>query len=455
MLGNRPQGHKAVNYRLRDWGVSRQRYWGCPIPVIHCPACGTVPVPRADLPVKLPDDVTFDAPGNPLDRHPTWRHVTCPDCGAAASRETDTFDTFVDSSWYFARFCSPQAEAPTDPKQVNYWLPVDQYIGGVEHAILHLLYSRFFTRAMRRTGHLDLDEPFAGLFTQGMVTHETYKDENGAWLYPEEVEIDGGAPVHAKTGRPVTIGPIESMSKSKKNIVDPTAIISVYGADTARWFILSDTPPERDIQWTEAGADAAARFVQRVWRLVMEGRETIAEAAAPRPRRFGEAAREIRKSAHRALASVTEAIESLRFNRAVAHVYEMTNELGPRFAETRDSAAADIRWARREALEIYVQIFAPMMPHLAEECWRRLGHRSLLAKQPWPEAEAALLRQDSVVIVVQVNGKRRAEMEVPRGLSSEEIESRALKLDNVARAVSDREIRKVIVVPERIVNVVA
>ncbi|NND49314.1 MAG: leucine--tRNA ligase, partial [Rhizobiales bacterium] len=357
-IGGQPQGVRAVNYRLRDWGVSRQRYWGCPIPVVHCPKCDVVPVPRSDLPVRLPDDVSFDSPGNPLDRHPTWKHVSCPSCGGKATRETDTFDTFVDSSWYFARFCSPHADTATDRTAVDYWLPVDQYIGGVEHAILHLLYSRFFMRAMHRTGHVDIDEPFAGLFTQGMVTHETYRGASGEWLYPEEVEMRGSNAVHVDTGQPVTVGSVEAMSKSRKNIVDPNAIVALYGADTARWFILSDTPPERDIQWTEAGVDAAARFIQRVWRFISEGADNLAEAASPRPARIRPTARTIRRATHAAVAQMTDAFENLRFNRAVAHIYELTNSLAPIFAETTKSRAVDVRWARREALELYVRMIA-------------------------------------------------------------------------------------------------
>jgi leucyl-tRNA synthetase len=454
-LDGAPQGRRSVNYRLRDWGISRQRYWGCPIPVIHCPACDIVPVPRADLPVLLPRDVAFDSPGNPLDRHPAWKHVSCPSCGGEATRETDTFDTFVDSSWYFARFCNPRAETPTDRAATDYWLPVDQYIGGVEHAILHLLYSRFFTRAMHRTGHCDLDEPFAGLFTQGMVTHETYRGESGDWLYPEEVEIRDGRLVHAGTGAPVTIGAVEAMSKSRKNIVDPSAIVELYGADTARWFILSDTPPERDIQWTEAGVDAAARFIHKVWRFVGDGAVNMCAPATGRPRRISQRARAIRVATHRAARQVTEAFENLRFNRAVAHIYELTNTLAPLLAETAVSRASDVRWARREALEVYVCLLAPMMPHLAEECWHLLGHSSLVAAEPWPEVDESLIITETVTIVVQVNGKRRGEIVVARGAASAEIESAALNLDNVSRAIADREIRKVIVVPEKIVNVVA
>ncbi|HZP07944.1 leucine--tRNA ligase, partial [Methyloceanibacter sp.] len=301
----KPVGERQTQYRLRDWGISRQRYWGCPIPMIHCPTCGIVPVRESDLPVKLPDDVTFDKPGNPLDRHPTWKHVTCPQCGGPAMRETDTMDTFVDSSWYFARFCSPHATEPVDANAVGHWLPVDQYIGGVEHAILHLLYARFFTRAMHRCGYTKLDEPFAGLFTQGMVTHETYKDAQGKWLFPEEVRRRDGKAVHVKTGEPVTVGAVESMSKSKKNVVDPDSIIQAYGADTARWFMLSDTPPERDIEWTAAGVEGAHRFVQRVYRLVREAAGKGAPLGTQPPQEFSPEAEALRRASHRSVAAVT------------------------------------------------------------------------------------------------------------------------------------------------------
>ncbi len=328
--GNRPVAQRQVNYRLRDWGISRQRYWGCPIPIIHCEKCGVVPVPAKDLPVTLPEDVEFDRPGNPLDRHPTWKNVACPQCGGPARRETDTMDTFVDSSWYFARFTDPwKTDAPTDRKAVDHWLPVDQYIGGIEHAILHLLYSRFFTRAMKKTGHIGLDEPFDGLFTQGMVVHETYRKADGTYATPAEVTIDGaGDARRAKltaTGEPVEIGAIEKMSKSKRNTVDPDDIIREYGADTARWFMLSDSPPERDVIWTEEGAQGAWRFVQRLWRIV--GEIAQLDAPASRPESFGEPALAIRKAAHGALSKVTEDVEKLRFNRCIAHIYELANTL--------------------------------------------------------------------------------------------------------------------------------
>ena len=450
----RPQAERKTEFRLRDWGISRQRYWGCPIPMIHCETCRMVPVPEKDLPVKLPDDVSFDVPGNPLDRHPTWKHVTCPTCGGPAVRETDTMDTFVDSSWYFARFCSPHASEPTDTNAVGYWLPVDQYIGGVEHAILHLLYARFFTRAMHRTGHVAVDEPFRGLFTQGMVTHETYKDAQGRWLIPEEVARRDGKAVHVKTGEPIVAGAVESMSKSKKNVVDPDDIISAYGADTARWFMLSDTPPERDIEWTAAGVEGAHRFLQRVWRLVSEAASKGAPPGAEKPREFGPEALALRRAAHRATAAVTGAIEKLRFNTAVAQIYELANALSVRL-QAAGTQSKDVRYALREAAELLARIAAPMVPHLAEECWAMLGHNTLIAEAPWPKADQALLVEDTITIAVQVNGKRRDELTIARDAAKEDIEAAALKLDNVVRAIGGRKIKKVVVVPQRIVNVVA
>ncbi len=446
-------GERKVNFRLRDWGVSRQRYWGCPIPVIHCPSCGVVPVPKQDLPVTLPEDVTFDKSGNPLSHHPTWKHVACPTCGGKAERETDTFDTFIDSSWYFVRFCSPHAGVPADPKAASYWLPVDQYIGGVEHAILHLLYSRFYSRAMTRTDHLALDEPFASLFTQGMVIHETFRDEVGEWVLPvDAVKTETGAWKHVETGAPLTTGGVEKMSKSKKNVVDPEAIIDRFGADTARWFMLSDTPPERDIEWTESGVEGAWRFTQRLWRQIADvARETKpGEAAGP----DGDAeALELRRATHRALAALTEDIAALRFNRAIARIYELSNALGAALQSANRSAA--MRHALREAAETLVLAFAPMMPHLAEECWKLLGHRSIVAETAWPESISSLVASDHVTIAVQVNGKRRDEIRLPKGLAREEVESAVLKLDNVVRALDGKTVRKVIVVPDRIANIVS
>lgn len=457
-LGSRPQGARKVNYRLRDWGISRQRYWGCPIPIIHCKTHGPVPVPETDLPIELPEDATFDKPGNPLDRHPTWKHVNCPICGEPAVRETDTMDTFVDSSWYFVRFTAPEAQTPVDLKAAHYWLPVDQYIGGIEHAILHLLYSRFFVRAMCDTGHLSFAtntrEPFAALFTQGMVTHETYKSEDGLWLLPNEVRIEGeGANRRAaeiSTGRPAAIGSIEKMSKSKKNLVDPDDIIAHYGADCARWFMLSDSPPERDVIWTEAGVAGAGRFIQRVWRIVEEIAETYPGEKGPKPDSFGPEALEVRKAAHRALDAVGRAIESLRFNVAVANIHEFSNVLQSALSKR----GPDVAWAVREAAELLIVMIGPMMPHLAEECWARLGYNTLVANEPWPAPEPELLVDDRVTIAVQVNGKRRDELVISRSAKPEEVEAAALQLGSVVRALDGRPPKKVIVVPQRIVNVV-
>ena len=450
-------GEGTVNYRLRDWGISRQRYWGCPIPVIHCEACGVVPVPRDQLPVVLPDDVTFDQPGNPLDRHPTWKKVDCPECGSPARRETDTFDTFVDSSWYFARFTAPDAKTPTDKETANRWLPVDQYIGGIEHAILHLLYARFFTRAMHKTGHLSLDEPFAGLFTQGMVNHETYRDEQGRWVPPEEVAIEtvDGKRVakHVETGAPIRIGSIEKMSKSKKNTVDPEDIIAKYGADTARWFMLSDSPPDRDVQWSDQGAEGAWRFTQRLWRMVTGAAGSIAPKGAAMPAAFSEEAMALRRAAHQALAAAADDFDNLRFNRAVARVYELANAITA-FAPA-EPEKDDAKWALREALELIVQIVGPMMPHLAEECWETLGHGTPLTGTEWPVADKALLVEDSITIAVQVNGKRRDELTIARDADRETVERAALALDKVEKAIDGKPVRKVIVVPGKIVNIVA
>jgi leucyl-tRNA synthetase len=443
-------GEPTVVYRLRDWLVSRQRYWGCPIPVIHCESCGIQPVPRSELPVLLPDDVTFDKPGNPLDRHPTWKNVACPKCGKPARRETDTFDTFVDSSWYFARFCSPRATVPVEPAAVNYWLPVDQYIGGVEHAILHLLYSRFFTRAMSKKGHLNLSEPFAGLFTQGMVTHESYKDDQGKWLYPEEVRrLEGGAAVHHQTGRPVTVGRIEVMSKSKKNVVAPSAIIDSYGADTARLFILSDSPPERDLQWTEAGVEGAWAYLNRVYRLIAEAPVELPPAGTAMPNRFAPEADKIRRASHKAIATVTENLEGLRFNVAVALIRTFSNIL--KDAEGKSEGEA---WALREAYETLALLIAPMTPHLAEEIWQLLGHSDLICQRPWPKADPVLVADETVTMAVQVNGKLRATISLPRDSAQSAAEAAALAHPDVQKAMAGKPAKKVVVVPNRIVNVV-
>ena len=439
------KGRAATLFRLRDWLVSRQRYWGCPIPMVHCPACGVVAVPESQLPVVLPEDARFDLPGNPLDHHPAWKNVPCPHCGAPARRDTDTLDTFVDSSWYFARFCNTAAPEPVDSAAANYWLAVDQYIGGIEHAILHLLYARFFTRALKRLGHVTVDEPFSGLFTQGMVCHETYRDSSGQWLSPDEVEKSGGAARRRDTGAPVAIGPSEKMSKSRRNVVAPESIIDVYGADTIRWFMLSDTPPERDIEWTDAGAEGCWRFVQRVYRLTAEAAD-LPQPGTPVPPALSGPSVSLRRAAHRAIAWVSEDLEGLRFNRAVARIYELANAIGA--APDADASV------RREALEILVRLISPMMPHLAESCWQALGHDSLVIHEPWPVADAELVRFDTITIAVQVDGKRRGEITIDREADSDTVKAAALGIEGVVRALAGKSPRKVIVVPQRIVNVV-
>ncbi len=455
VLGDKPQSTRKTQYRLRDWGISRQRYWGCPIPVIHCEVCGVVPVPKKDLPVKLPDDVEFDRPGNPLDRHPTWRHVNCPKCGNPARRETDTMDTFVDSSWYYARFTAPWMNEPTDRKAADEWLPVDQYIGGIEHAILHLLYSRFFARAMMATGHLGVAEPFKGLFTQGMVVHETYRNAAG-WVEPAQVHVTGEGEtrkaVLLSDSSPVEIGSIEKMSKSKKNVVDPDDIIASYGADTARWFMLSDSPPERDVIWTESGVEGAHRFVQRVWRLVSE----LGESASVSQSGEGPDGSSIRKTAHKTLKHVGADIERLGFNKSVARLYELVNELAPAAALVSSGKGnAELVSATCEAADILIQLIAPMMPHLAEECWKVLGHATMVAKQPWPQFDPALVTENDVTMPVQINGKRRGDLTIARDADQSSVEAAVMELDFVQAALNGAKPKKIIVVPQRIVNVVA
>ncbi len=446
-------GRGVVNWRLRDWGVSRQRYWGCPIPIIHCAACGVVPVPAADLPVRLPEDVSFDRPGNPLDHHPTWKYVACPRCAGPAQRETDTFDTFVDSSWYFARFCSPHAEVPVLRPAVDHWMPVDQYIGGIEHAILHLLYSRFFTRAMRAEGYLDMDEPFAALFTQGMVTHESYRGADGSWLYPEDVERrPDGSVVHRGTGEAVTVGRVEKMSKSRHNTVEPDAILTRFGADTARWYVLSDNPPERDIEWTEAGVSGAFRFTQRVYRTA----HAVAAACpeTPQPESFGPPAMALRRATHRCIAAVTDALEGFAFNVAVARLYELTSALGE--AERTAGDDSGLGWARREAVLTMARLLGPFMPHLAEELHAMLlpGDAALVAELAWPEADPALVAADTVTIAVQVMGKLRATLAMPPDSSADAVIAEAEAEPGIMRLLAGKRVVKRIHVPNRIVNFV-
>ncbi|PWW00560.1 leucyl-tRNA synthetase [Hoeflea marina] len=449
-------GRRETNFRLRDWGVSRQRYWGCPIPVLHCQACGVVPEARENLPVRLPDDIEFDKPGNPLDRHPTWRNATCPQCGGAALRETDTMDTFVDSSWYFARFTAPEAVEATDPQRANAWLPVDQYIGGIEHAILHLLYSRFFVRAMRDCGHVALDEPFKGLFTQGMVVHETYRSGRD-WVAPADIRIQDIDGVRTATrlsdGAPLEIGSIEKMSKSKKNVVDPDDIIASYGADTARWFMLSDSPPERDVIWTESGVEGAHRFVQRIWRLLGESSDVLARVSGASA--TDGPAGDVSRIAHRTLKAVGSDIEKLAFNKAVARIYEFVNGLAAPLADVAAGKAEPRMVAAcREAVDILLHLVAPMMPHFAEECWSRLGNGRLLASVSWPAFDESLISDDEVTMPVQINGKKRGELTIARTADPAMVEQAALALDVVQAATGGKPPRKIIVVPQRIVNVV-
>ena len=442
-------GEGVVNWRLRDWGVSRQRPWGCPIPVVHCEACGVVPVPRDRLPVRLPDDIRFDLPGNPLDHHPTWKHVRCPSCAEPAVRETDTLDTFVDSAWYFARFCSPRATVPINRAAADAWLPVDQYVGGVEHAILHLLYARFFTRAMKQAGHLGIDEPFAGLFTQGMVTHETYRDGEGVWLYPEEVERGLESATRVGTGAAVMVGRVEKMSKSRRNVVEPSVILARYGADTARWFMVSDNPPERDLEWTEAGVTGAWRFVAKLHRLAVAAAQL---PASDRPEAFGEAAQALRSTTHRTIGAVTEAIEGFGFNVAVARLHELVSALGE--AE-RAAPDADLNWARREAAMIAALLAAPIIPHLAEEIVAKLDPGGkLAAERAYPEPEPALLVRSRVTMAVQIGGKLRGTVEVSADATEAAVSEAAEREPNVARLLAGQRIVKCIHVPGRIVNFV-
>jgi leucyl-tRNA synthetase len=461
-------GKGVTKFRLRDWGVSRQRYWGCPIPVIHCATCGVVPEDKKNLPIELPYDVSFDIPGNPLDRHPTWRDCTCPKCGAKARRETDTMDTFVDSSWYFARFTAPRATTPTVLEDADYWMNVDQYIGGIEHAILHLLYSRFFARAMHKTGHLPAKaiEPFNALFTQGMVTHEIYmtRDDQGRPIYhlPEDVtvfnvadrrivvrgtepppidmidDVDAFIRALSDEGLLVEVIPSAKMSKSKKNVVDPMNIIASFGADTARWFVMSDSPPERDVEWTASGAEAAFKHLSRVWSLCSR----IGDMPADHK---GEGDDDLRRATARAIDEVTKGIEGFAFNKAIATLYGFTNTLAKANASTP---------VMKEAIRTLAKLMSPMTPHIAESIWAYQGGAGLCAQAPWPKADPALLVDDTVTLPIQINGKRRAEISVPKDMPPAEVEKIALADEDVIRFLAGQPVKKIIVVPGRIINVV-
>ena len=446
-LETKGAGNKKTTYRLRDWGVSRQRYWGCPIPIIHCEDCGIVPVPDEDLPVLLPENVDFEKAGNPLENHPSWKFTKCPSCKRDALRETDTFDTFFESSWYFNRFCDAKGEVAFDQKSAQYWLPVDQYIGGVEHAVLHLLYSRFFTRALRKCGYLNIDEPFDGLMTQGMVCHETYKDSTG-WLFPDQVtKNEVGDFVNTETNENVVLGRVEKMSKSKRNVVDPEAIIESYGADTARLFMLSDSPPERDLEWTEAGVDGAWRYLNKLWRSILE----FNERPFPKTSEISTAKEgdELRRLIHKTIKAVTENIERWRYNSAVANIRELSNHLNDFEPENSNDAKVKLF-----GYEVLLRLIEPMTPHIAEEIWQSLGKTDTLGARPWPQFDKSLVIDATISIAIQINGKLRGSIQIQRDATEEEVKALARDLPNIKKAIEEKEVRKVIVVPNKIINFV-
>lgn len=449
-LVEQKSGVREINYKLRDWGVSRQRYWGCPIPMIHCPTCGIVPVPEDQLPIKLPDDVTFDQSGNPLDIHPTWKHVDCPKCGGKAERETDTFDTFVDSSWYFARYCSPHATQPIDKEKAEFWLPVDQYIGGIEHAILHLLYARFFTKALKKCGYWTLSEPFKNLLTQGMVCHETYRDETGAWLDPYQVEKLEGRFIKISDGTPVKVGRSEKMSKSKANVIPANKMVEEYGADTLRLFMLSDSPPERDIEWTDAGIEGSWRYINKVWRLVTSHLSTIGTVKSTDiPVKFTENALALRKLTHKTIFHVTEDIERFHLNRYIARLRELTNAI-----EVFSPRETSEIWTLHEALHTLILLVSPALPHLAETLWAEMGHPPFVYNTSWPKPDSTLLQEESFKLVIQVNGKMRGTIDVSPHLSEEEIKHLVLDFPLVKAHVQDKILKKFIFIPGKVANVV-
>ena len=446
-LETKGTGNKKTTYRLRDWGVSRQRYWGCPIPIIHCVDCGIVPVPDENLPVLLPENVDFEIAGNPLENHPSWKFTECPSCKRDALRETDTFDTFFESSWYFNRFCDAKGETAFDQKSAQYWLPVDQYIGGVEHAVLHLLYSRFFTRALRKCGYLNIDEPFDGLMTQGMVCHETYKDSTG-WLFPNQVtKNEVGDFVNSETNEKVVLGRVEKMSKSKRNVVDPEAIIESYGADTARLFMLSDSPPERDLEWTEAGVDGAWRYLNKLWRNIQDFTEYSFPDNSEMPK--AKERDELRRLIHKTIKAVTENIERWRYNSAVANIRELSNHLNDFKPDNSDDASVKLF-----GYEVLLRLIEPMTPHIAEEIWQSLGKTEALGEQPWPQYDKDLVIDETISIAIQINGKLRGNIQIQRDANEEEVKAFARDVPNIKKAIEEREVRKVIVVPNKIINFV-
>ncbi|MEC7245392.1 MAG: leucine--tRNA ligase, partial [Pseudomonadota bacterium] len=442
-------GTGQTTYRLRDWGVSRQRYWGCPIPIIHCTDCGAVAVPEEQLPVTLPEDVEFDSPGNPLDRHPSWAQVDCPECGKAARRETDTFDTFFESSWYFLRYTDPKSDQAFSREAASYWMPVDQYIGGVEHAVLHLLYSRFFTRALSKVGYLELDEPFAGLMTQGMVCHQSFKDSEGNWLFPEEVEKQGGNWIEKKTGKEIIAGRVEKMSKSKRNVVDPEHIIQTYGADTARLFMLSDSPPERDLEWTESGVEGAHRFIQKIWKLAQNIAKSPEGFALTTDMALTPAEEAVIRALHKAIEDISTDIERFAFNRCVAHLHILVNSLSE--YRSAEDVNEDIFACVMQQFAVLLSVFSP---HIAEEIWEMTGGTGLVCQASWPVSDPHWLKSDMIEVAVQVNGKLRARIELPADCPAKEAEEKALALEGVERYLEGKPPKRVIVVPNRIINVV-
>ena len=447
-LKNTNTGTRKITYRLRDWGVSRQRYWGCPIPIIHCPTCGPVPVPEHQLPVTLPKDVEFDTPGNPLDRHPSWADTVCPSCGETARRETDTFDTFFESSWYFLRYSDPAADEAFSGEAASYWMPVDQYIGGVEHAVLHLLYSRFFTRALSKIGYLDLDEPFSGMMTQGMVCHQSYKSEDGQWLFPEEVEKKGNDWLHKQTGKTVQAGRVEKMSKSKRNVVDPERILATYGADTARLFMLSDSPPERDLEWTEAGIEGAFRFMQKIWKLAQKT-DASGRDFNPEETKLSNQDETLLRALHTAIHSIEKDIDRFAFNRCVAHLHVLVTAISDYKGEKQDNKAM-----RSYALRHLAILLSPFSPHISEEIWKITCADGLVSQADWPQTDNKWFVTDEVEVAVQVNGKLRATLLLPVDCDRQKAETDALNLDAVKKYLNNQSPKRVIVVPNRIVNVV-